>query len=74
MPIFEYACHDSGREFETLVRSGAAPACPQYHSTQLEKWLSVFATTACVPDAALPMAGPCGSRSQPEDPGSCALH
>ena len=37
MPIYEYACQDCGREFETLVRSDTVPACPQCHSTQLDK-------------------------------------
>ena len=36
MPIYEYACHDCGREFETLVRSDTVPACPRCHSTQLD--------------------------------------
>jgi putative FmdB family regulatory protein len=74
MPIYECACHDCGREFETLVRSDTVPACPQCRSTQLEKRLSVFATAASAPDVAPPMAGPCGSCGHPEGPGSCALH
>ena len=74
MPIYEYSCHDCGRDFETLVRSDTVPACPQCHSTQLAKRLSVFATAASVPDAALPMPGPCGSCGHPDGPGSCALH
>ncbi len=41
MPIFEYACQDCSHQFETLVRSDTVPACPQCHSTQLEKLLSV---------------------------------
>ncbi len=67
MPIYEYACHDCGREFETLVRSDTVPACPQCQSTQLDKRLSVFATGAAAPNAAPAMPGPDG-------PGSCALH
>ena len=37
MPIYEYACHDCGKQFETLVRSDTVPACPACGSVQLEK-------------------------------------
>ena len=52
MPIFEYACHDCGQQFETLVRSTTVAACPSCHSTDLEKLLSVFATQGSPADAA----------------------
>jgi hypothetical protein len=29
MPIYEYACNQCGQEFETLVRSGTVPGCPE---------------------------------------------
>ena len=74
MPIFEYACHDCGREFEALVRSGTVPGCPQCHSTQLDKRLSVFATGAAAPQSAPAMAGACGTCGHPDGPGSCALN
>jgi putative FmdB family regulatory protein len=74
MPIYEYACQDCGRPFETLVRSGTVPECPQCHSTRLEKQLSVFATSGATADSAGPAAGPCGSCGHPDGPGSCALH
>jgi putative FmdB family regulatory protein len=74
MPIYEYACQDCGRQFETLVRSGTVPECPKCHSTQLEKQLSVFATAASVGEPAPVLAGPCGSCGHPDGPGSCALH
>lgn len=42
MPMFEYACRECGKEFETLVRAGgAAPACPACKSDNLEKLISV---------------------------------
>jgi putative FmdB family regulatory protein len=41
MPIFEYACKACGREFETLVRAGTTPACPDCASTELERLLSL---------------------------------
>lgn len=73
MPIYEYGCRECGREFEKLVRADTALECPHCHSTQLEKRLSVFATSA--PAEAMPAAlGPCGSCGHPDGPGSCALH
>lgn len=74
MPIYEYACHDCGREFETLVRGGQTPVCPACASTQLDKKLSVFATAESSAVTPLPaMPGPCGSCGHPDGPGSCAL-
>jgi putative FmdB family regulatory protein len=79
MPIFEYACRTCGNAFETLVRGGTVPACPQCRSTQLDKQLSVFATatataTASGAAAAPALSGPCGTCGHPDGPGSCAVH
>ena len=74
MPIYEYACRRCGHEFETLVRGGAIPDCPDCHSTDLAKKLSVFATAASAPDASPLAAGPCGSCGHPDGPGACALN
>ena len=74
MPIFEYTCQSCTREFEALVRSDTVVRCPQCHSTQLHKQLSVFATAASGADPAPVMSGPCGSCGHPDGPGSCALH
>ncbi len=74
MPIYEYACQDCGREFEMLVRSDTVPECPQCHSAQLKKQLSVFATADAQARAMPVAAGPCGSCGHPDGPGSCALH
>jgi len=74
MPIYEYACNQCGREFEALVRSSTVAACPQCHSTDLEKLLSVFATAASSADAAPVAAGPCGTCGHPDGPGACALN
>lgn len=73
MPIYEYACQACGREFEALVRSNTVPACPQCHSAQLEKRLSVFATASSAPAAVQTMPGPCGACGNPNGPGSCSL-
>jgi putative FmdB family regulatory protein len=75
MPIYEYACQDCGREFETLVRASTVPQCPHCASTHLDKKLSVFATSASGAEAApMAAAGPCGSCGHPDGPGSCAVH
>lgn len=74
MPIYEYACKKCGREFETLVRSGAVPDCPDCHSTELDKKLSVFATAKSTAEPASVAASPCGSCGHPGGPGACALH
>ncbi|MEN9416548.1 MAG: hypothetical protein RI988_168 [Pseudomonadota bacterium] len=78
MPIYEYACRGCGNAFETLVRSGTVPACPQCQSTELDKQLSVFATAGTSGTAALAdmpaMPGPCGTCGHPDGPGSCAVH
>ncbi len=73
MPIFEYACADCGHQFETLVRSGTTPECPQCHSASLQKQLSVFATTGEAAKAMTAMPSPCGSCGNPEGPGSCGF-
>jgi putative FmdB family regulatory protein len=72
VPIYEYACGDCGREFETLVRSGSTPECPDCHSHTLEKKLSATAATGGT--AAHSHAGPCGSCGHAGGPGSCALN
>lgn len=43
MPIHDYRCRACGHEFETLVRSGTQPACPQCAGTALDKLLSLTA-------------------------------
>ena len=73
MPIYEYGCNACGREFETLVRSGTTPDCPDCHSTDLAKKLAVFATAARGGDPA-PMAAGCGSCGHPDGPGACAFN
>jgi putative FmdB family regulatory protein len=68
MPIYEYACRACGHEFETLVRTGETPACDACSSADLQKKLSVFASsTSQEPSAA------CGACGNPAGPGACAL-
>jgi len=74
MPMYEYACRGCGHEFETLVRAGSNPECPTCHSKELEKLLSVFATTSETNKAATAMQAPCGSCGHPDGPGACGFH
>ncbi len=40
MPLYDYHCAACGHRFETLVRAGGMPACPQCGSTALERQVS----------------------------------
>jgi putative FmdB family regulatory protein len=40
MPIFEYLCHDCGREFEAFVTGERKAACPSCQGANLGKLLS----------------------------------
>ncbi|MFP4451980.1 MAG: FmdB family zinc ribbon protein [Desulfobacterales bacterium] len=40
MPIFEYYCDSCDSKFETLVRGGEVPVCPQCGGKDLKKLLS----------------------------------
>ena len=72
MPIYEYTCKGCGEEFETLVRSSTTPDCPECHSTELEKQLSVFSTGAA-PEAA-PAIDARGTWGDPRGPGPCSIN
>lgn len=43
MPLFDFHCQTCGNDFETLVRAGATPVCPQCHGSTLEKCVSRIA-------------------------------
>ena len=77
MPIFEYACLECDKRFESLVLSSSedAPRCPSCESDKLEKQLSVFAVSngnGAAAAAEAPEA--CGSCGDPRGPGSCSLN
>lgn len=74
MPIYEYACSACGRKFEALVRTGTEPQCPDCHSTELDKLLSVFSTTAASAQAAPAMPSPCESCCHAGAPGGCGMN
>ncbi len=42
MPLYEYECRDCGHRFEAFVTKAKDPTCPECHSKNLEKLLSVF--------------------------------
>jgi putative FmdB family regulatory protein len=76
MPMFEYACRGCRHEFELLVRAQTVIECPQCHSADLEKQLSVFAVSTGGSKSmarAMP-SGPCGSCGHPDGPGSCSVN
>lgn len=73
MPIYEYACQDCGHPFEMLVRSDTVPACPKCQSTQLEKQLSVFATSTAPDAAPMPAGSGCGGCGSASLPGGCPM-
>lgn len=73
MPIYEYACAACGHRFETLVRSGSEPQCPNCQSKELEKQLSVFATTASS-NAAPAMPSACAGCEHRGGPGACSMN
>lgn len=75
MPIYEYRCQDCSNEFEALTRPSIVPKCPRCHSAQLDKLLSVFATSSGSASERQPAAlpGPCGACGHPDGPGACAI-
>jgi putative FmdB family regulatory protein len=73
MPLFEYACRSCGHHFEFLTRADRTPNCPACSGVELEKQLSVFATSkpgggSIRGDSGAEMCGTCGDL-----PGSCAV-
>ena len=59
MPIHAYECRACGKEFQTLVRGGETPECPACGGVELERQLSLVASTPRS-GAAEPM-GACGA-------------
>jgi putative FmdB family regulatory protein len=76
MPLYEYACRDCAREFETLIRAHETPECPSCHGTMLERRLSSFAAhTGGGGDRSETMApAGCGHCGDPRGPGACSLN
>lgn len=65
MPMYEYQCRKCTHEFETLVHANETVECPECHSQQLERLLSVPAkppATSSMPMACNSSGPPCGPR------------
>ena len=72
MPIYEYACTQCGKGFETLVRSDTKVVCPACQSARVERRMSVTARPqggSGGPDLSRmgPPSGGCGG-------GGCGCH
>jgi len=59
MPIYEYQCQECEKQFETLVRHGEQPECPQCQGHALQKLISAHAVGTSLPDT------PCGNAPSP---------
>jgi len=47
MPLFDFRCRACSHEFEALVLNDTPPTeCPKCHAADLERLLSVFASTS----------------------------
>lgn len=74
MPLYEYACHGCGRQFELLVRGDTVPACPDCGGLDLRKLLSTFAVSVGTGSPGIGYnQAPCGTCGSPDGPGSCRL-
>ncbi len=74
MPIYEYRCSRCRRDFELLVRAGAAPPCPACDAPTLQKRLSAFAVGRPAPASAGSAPGACGTCGDPGGPGACSMN
>jgi putative FmdB family regulatory protein len=74
MPLYEYACKACSTEFEALVRTKEAPACPACHGTDLERKLSVFAAHTSAAPARMSAPAGCGTCGDPRGPGACSMN
>lgn len=64
MPMYEYACRKCEHTFETLLFGNESVACPECHSDELERLLSVPGPPrtqgSSLPLACDPNTPPCG--------------
>lgn len=65
MPLFDFTCDACSATFETLVRGGERPRCPQCRGTRLTRHLSAAAvhgaaSTNSLPVCQEPSGPPCG--------------
>ena len=75
MPLYEYACQECEREFETRIHTGEMPECPSCHGSNLQRRLSAFAAhTSGAASTAPPTASACGTCGDPRGPGACSIN
>ena len=74
MPIYEYECLECRHDFELLVPSGRAPACPACDSASLQKRLSAFAVGRGGAAAIASAPQVCGSCGDPRGAGACSMN
>ena len=73
MPLFEYICKECENTFERIVPRHDSPAdCPQCHSQNVEKQLSVFAVASAGPSQSAASDTGCG-RCGAAAPGMCGM-
>ena len=70
MPLYEYACRNCERTFETLVFDGEAVQCPECQGDQLDRLWSVPAKPRAE-NQSLPLS--CDPKLPPCGPGCCRL-
>lgn len=70
MPIFEYACRNCNRRFETIVLSSKERiSCPECASFKVEKQLSVFSSPGAAKNDSASPTSACGCTPQ-----TCGCH
>jgi len=73
VPLFEYTCQSCSHAFETLVRTGDVPTCPECNSDHLAKRLSVFAVNAHGSEPECRGDGSCGRCDHADGHGGCGM-
>jgi len=74
MPIFEYVGRECNHRFELLVQGSGEAACPQYHTTKLDKQFSACGVGAIARWASASGPEACGSCGDPRGPGFCSMN
>lgn len=68
MPLYEYQCMTCGKQFEKMVsfaQAGQKPECPECHSNDTQKRLSLFASTGSSANSSgVALSRSCGSNGR----------
>ena len=68
MPLYEYSCETCGGRFEKMVRlseQDLSPECPDCHSKETHKRLSLFASRSTGGSLSTAASSSCASGSSP---------